>query len=283
MVMRKHQGEPELMLTFWKMNGNSKAGPWSVPSGSTQQTMIKDCHEGLHAAFTYLCILAKNTYITEGAKGVRNLLEPGQPLGSLVISAFKPKMEVIARDNVTKKVRNIQGVNTLAAGLPQMIQSPLNHYKECLSSENVHLIMRDPKAKPNYTLVNDLAGYSNTNSFCTKLVDTLTEAKPGRYYIMKMSDNLYFGYKGKDGFLRTYSMDGKRMECCHDDGDRTDYLSVFKAPYRFESEYIPILYDALQEKMLINGTAVYGKHIIKVPGLSSGAPGTAEVNGMKMF
>jgi hypothetical protein len=54
------------------------------------------------------------------------------------------------------------------------------------------------------------------------------DSTEGQYYIMKMSDNLYYGYRDKRGILRTYSLDGKRMECSHDTGDRDDYLAIFE-------------------------------------------------------
>lgn len=99
---------------------------------------------------------------------------------------------------------------------------------------------------------------------------------------MKMSDNLYFGYIAENGHPRLYSMDGKRMECSHDSVDRDTYLKLFTSVYEFQEPYLPVFYEAIQRRTLINGKAIYDKYIVDIPGLSSGAAGTAEVNGFKM-
>jgi hypothetical protein len=59
-------------------------------------------------------------------------------------------MECIDRDNITKKVRNIQGANTVAAGLAQMIQSPVTMFKEKIDAENIKTIFCNPKEEPDY-------------------------------------------------------------------------------------------------------------------------------------
>lgn len=56
----------------------------------------------------------------------------------------------------------------------------------------------------------------------------MEKAKENSLQILFMADNLFISQK-REGKIKFLSMDGRKMECSHDEGDVLDYLDFFKS------------------------------------------------------
>lgn len=68
------------------------------------------------------------------------------------------------------------------------------------------------------------------DGFFDKYAKEMEKAKEGSLQILFMADNLFISQK-KEGKIKFLSLDGKKMECSHDEKDVLDYLEFFESQW----------------------------------------------------
>lgn len=119
----------------------------------------------------------------------------------------------------------------------------------------------------------------------SKLVRFLKSLEEGDFFILFMSDNL-FTAENVGGKVVWGSFDVSKMEGSHDERDIEQIIDETFSPYDTSE-------DIRQQAMInamklitrvssVNGPAILGQEVFKVPYLSSGCVGTADYNCYKM-
>lgn len=99
--------------------------------------------------------------------------------------------------------------------------------------------------------------------------------------ILFMADNLFIGHKLK-GLVKWISMDGEKMECSHSREDVDLYLQFFHKQYENVDTKTWNAYAAIASSQMVSAPVLIGNTVIKTNWLSSGYPGTADINCIKM-
>jgi len=191
---------------------------------------------------------------------------------------MKPKAEVYERGDYQTKTRNYQSLSTPLAIFFQLIQNPVFNNRHKPQMDNIPVF---DKPLQNQYLNLNMSGYSMTNNFYHKLYLKMKEMKDRQSMIMFMSDNLWICSKNDDQ-VTWISLDGEKMECSHDDEDARIYQEYILGQFEETDLKTCELYKTLSGISMVNARSILGDKVVSTPWLSSGYPGTSDINCIKM-
>lgn len=99
--------------------------------------------------------------------------------------------------------------------------------------------------------------------------------------VLFMADNLFVSQK-KGSKVHWLSLDGEKMECSHNEDDVQIYLDFIKSQYNDVDPTIWSVYETLAKSQMVGAPVLIGDVVLKNDWLSSGYPGTADMNCIKM-
>lgn len=119
------------------------------------------------------------------------------------------------------------------------------------------------------------------DGFFQNMFDKARTAPKGANYIAFYADNLYIASVREEG-VTWISLDGEKMECSHDYEDFQLYTAQILAEFDEVDPEIANIYREIATVSGVQAPVQLGSRLIKQKWLSSGVPGTADFNCLKM-